>query len=172
MTTTAQRQCTVHQPRLGRLDRLNGLKEIWTRLGIYFVACPKKEEGRAGADAQTDANKTDRQDRQAQTQQTDANTTDRRNQNSQTQTKVRQDDNIRLRRTSKDTDKTTTELQRSQFAVVEDESTKHLIVDNPTHPHPLLGSSVPLSAGYLLAMHGMGRKPGRLPTAWRTTTRR
>ena len=33
-------------------------------------------------------------------------------------------------RTSKDTDETTTEQQRSQFAVVEDESTKQLIVDN------------------------------------------
>ena len=55
------------------------------------MAGPKNEEGRTGADAQTDANKTDRQDRQTQTQETDA---------------------IR------------------QFAVVEDESKKHLIVDN------------------------------------------
>ncbi len=89
------------------------------------MACLKNEEGRTGADAQTDANETDRQ-----TGQTDANTTDRCNQNSQTQTKVRQDDIVRSRRTSKDTDETTTEQQRSQFAVIEDESTKHLIVDN------------------------------------------
>jgi hypothetical protein len=34
VTTTAQQQCTVHQPQLGRLNRLNGLREIWT---IYFV---------------------------------------------------------------------------------------------------------------------------------------
>jgi hypothetical protein len=99
-------------------------------MSFFTLACPKNEEGRTGADAQTDANETDRQDRQTQTQQTDANTTDRRNQNSQTQTKVRQDDNVRSRRTSKDTDKTTsTELQRSQFAVVEDELTKHLTGD-------------------------------------------
>jgi hypothetical protein len=37
---------------------------------------------------------------------------------------------VRLRRTSKDTGETTTKQQRSQFAVVEDESTKQLIVDN------------------------------------------
>jgi hypothetical protein len=78
-------------------------------------ACPKNEEGRTGADAQTDANETDRH-----------------KQDRQTQTEVRQDDNVRSRRTSKDTDKTTTEQQRSQFAVVEDEATKQLIVGNPT----------------------------------------
>jgi hypothetical protein len=43
------------------------------------------------------------------------------------QTEVRQGDNIRLRRTSGDTDKTNTEQQRSQFAVVEDD--EQLIVD-------------------------------------------
>jgi hypothetical protein len=62
--------------------------------------------------------------RQTQTRQTDTNRTDKRNQKKQTQTEVRQDDNIRLRQTSKDTDKMTTEQQRSQFAVVEDELTK------------------------------------------------
>ena len=45
-------------------------------------------------------------------------------------TKVRQDDIVRRSRTSKNTDKTTTEQQRSQFAVLEDKSTKHLIADN------------------------------------------
>jgi hypothetical protein len=112
VTTTAQRQCTaVHQPRLGRPDQLNGLREIWTRLGIHFVACPKNEEGRTGAGAQTDANETDRheQDRQTQTQQTE------RNQNKQRKTEVRQDDNVRSRRTSKDTDETTTEQQGSHW---------------------------------------------------------
>jgi hypothetical protein len=66
--------------------------------------------------------------RQTQTGQTDANTTGRRNRNRQTQTEIRQDDNIRSSRTSKDTDETTTKQQRSQFAVVEDESTKQLII--------------------------------------------
>jgi hypothetical protein len=86
------------------------------------MACPKNEEGRTGADAQTDANETNRHkhDRHVQSDQTDAD----RSQTGQ-------------QRTSKDTDETTIEQQRSQFAVVEDESTKQLIVDNPTHPHPL-----------------------------------
>ncbi len=66
--------------------------------------------------------------RQTQIRQTDADRTGRRNWIKQTQTEVRQGDNIRLKRTSKDIDKTTTEQQRSQFAVVEDN--KQLIVDN------------------------------------------
>ncbi len=95
------------------------------------MACPKNEEGRTGAYAQTDAKMTDRQNqnRQTQTEQADAIGSNKM------QTEVRQCDNIRLRRTSEDTDKTNTEQQRSQFAVVEDD--EELIVDNPTHPHPL-----------------------------------
>ncbi len=95
------------------------------------MACPKNEEGRTGAYAQTDANTTDRQNqnRQTQTEHADAIGSNK------TQTEARQGDNIRLRRTSEDTDEMTTEQQRSQFAVVEDN--KQLIVDNPTHPHPL-----------------------------------
>ena len=119
-------------------------------LGLFLpaLACPKSEEGRTGEDAQTDAN-----------------TTDRRTQNRQTQTEVRQDDNVRSRRTSEDTDEMTTERQRSQFAVVKDEATKHLIVDNPTHPHSslpaqCLGSSAPprrrLPPGH--AQHGAETK--------------
>ena len=95
------------------------------------MACPKNEEGRTGAYAQTDANTTDRQNQNRQTQAEQADAIG----SNKTQTEVRQGDNIRLRRTSKDTDETTTEQQRSQFAVVEDD--EQLIVDNPTHPHPL-----------------------------------
>jgi hypothetical protein len=88
------------------------------------LACPKNEEGRTGAYAQTDANTTDRQNqnRQTQTEQADAIGSNK------TQTEVRQGDNIRWIRTSEDTNKTTTEQQRSQFAVVEDD--EQLIVDN------------------------------------------
>jgi hypothetical protein len=86
-----------------------------------------EERGRPDRRRRTDRRE---QDRQTQTGQTDASTTGRRNWNRQTQTEVRQDDSIRSRRKSKDTDKTTTEQQRSQFAVVEDKSTKQLIVDN------------------------------------------
>ena len=32
---------TERRPLRSRLIRLNGLGEIWTRLGIYFVGCPK-----------------------------------------------------------------------------------------------------------------------------------
>ena len=51
---------------------------------LLTLACPKNEEGRTGADAQTDANRTDRpeQDRQTQTRQADAIRTDRRRQKS------------------------------------------------------------------------------------------
>ncbi len=86
-----------------------------------------EERGRPDRRRRTDRRK---HDRQTQSEQTDANRTGRRNRIRQMQTEVRQDDNIRSRRTSKGTDKTTTKQQRSQFAVVEDESTKQLIVDN------------------------------------------
>jgi len=41
------------KPLGGRLIRLNGLREMRTRLGIYFVACPKFGKGRAVAVRQT-----------------------------------------------------------------------------------------------------------------------
>jgi hypothetical protein len=47
--------------------------------------------------------------RQTESEQTDADRTGRRNRIKQTQTEVRQGDNIRLRRTSEDTDETNTE---------------------------------------------------------------
>jgi hypothetical protein len=90
------------------------------------MECPKNEEGRTGAYAQTDANTTDRQTQTEQADEIGSN---------KTQTEVRQGDNIRLIRTREDTDKTTTKQQQSQFAVVEDD--EQLIVDNLTHPHPL-----------------------------------
>ena len=55
------------------------------------MACPKNEEGRTGADAQTDANETDRQDRQTQTQQTDAIGKARRRQKSDKMITIGQD---------------------------------------------------------------------------------
>jgi hypothetical protein len=55
------------------------------------LACPKNEEDQTGADAQTDANKTDRQDRQKQTQQADAIRTVRRRQKSDKMTTLGQD---------------------------------------------------------------------------------
>ena len=84
-----------------------------------------EERGRPDRRIRTDRRK---YDRQTESEQTDADRTGRRNRIKQTQTEVRQADNIRLRWTSKDTDKTTTEQQRSQFAVVEDD--EQLIVDN------------------------------------------
>ena len=95
-------------------DGIDKLFPKGARFGVA-LACPKNEEGRTGADAQTDANETNRHkhDRHVQSDQTDAD----RSQTGQ-------------QRTSKDTDESTTEQQRSQFAVVEDESTKQLIVDN------------------------------------------
>jgi hypothetical protein len=39
---------------------------------LLTLACPKNEEGRTGADAQTDANETNIHDRQTQPDQTDA----------------------------------------------------------------------------------------------------
>ncbi len=84
-----------------------------------------EERGRPDRRIRTDRRK---YDRQTKSEQKDADRTGRRNRIKQTQTEVRQGDNIRLRRTGEDTDKTTTEQQRSQFAVVEDD--KQLIVDN------------------------------------------
>ncbi len=81
-----------------------------------FMACPKNKEGRTGAYAQTDANTTDRR---RQNRQTQSDQTRRRQKSDKVKT-------TGLRRTSKDTDKTNNEQQRSQFAVVEDdESTNH-----------------------------------------------
>jgi hypothetical protein len=83
-----------------------------------------EERGRLDRRIRTDRCK---YDRQTESKQTDADRTGRRNRIKQTQTEVRQGDNIRLRWTSEDTDKTTTEQQRSQFAVVKDD--EQLIVD-------------------------------------------
>jgi hypothetical protein len=60
--------------------------------GGFSLACPKNEEGRTGAYAQTDANTTDRQNqnRQTQAEQTDAIGSNK------TQTEVRQGDNNRI----------------------------------------------------------------------------
>ena len=82
----------------------------------------KNEEGRTGAYAQTDANTTDRQNqnRQTQAEQADAIGSTRRRQKSDKVTTTG------LRWTSEDTDETNNEQQRSQFAVVgDDESTNH-----------------------------------------------
>jgi hypothetical protein len=91
-----------------------------------------RKAGQAQTHRQTQTRQTDtiRTDRHNQNRQTQTGRTGRRNRIRQTPTEVRQDVNTRSRQTSKDTDKTTTKQQRSQFAVVEDESMKQLIVDN------------------------------------------
>ena len=71
------------------------------------MACPKNEEGRTGADAQTDENTTDRRRRKHDSQaQTDAITTDRQNQNRRSQTG--QSDAIGSNRSRQKSDKVTT----------------------------------------------------------------
>jgi hypothetical protein len=56
------------------------------------LACPKNEEGRTGAYAQTDANTTDRQNQNRQTQAEQADAIG----SNETQTEVRQGDNNRI----------------------------------------------------------------------------
>ena len=117
--------------------------------------------------------RTDRRKRDRQTGQTDANTTDRRNQSSQTQTKVRQDDNVRLRRTSKDTDETTTEQQRSQFAVVEDKSTKHLIVEGESTKHLIVDNlAATTDTNHTMPADNIDESPMTVTRTWEEVFRR
>jgi hypothetical protein len=83
----------IHRTRVIHLYKADYIytKIFYTCLS-YVLACPKNEEGRTGAYAQTDANTTDRQNqnRQTQTEQADAIRSNK------TQTEVRQSDNNRI----------------------------------------------------------------------------
>ena len=82
-----RKNVTVQALRILKHRRLSARCSKWIvskYMHTYRMAWPKNEEGRTGADAQTDANRTDRhkQDRQTQAQQADAIGTDRRRQKS------------------------------------------------------------------------------------------
>ena len=139
------RRYTERRSLRSQLIRLNRLREIWTRLGIYFVACR-----RIGKDGQA-------------TYQTD-------------EKQRPKSDTPKRARTGKRTDRRTTQRKaRYELLTMRTNSNwQDTTLVHPTHPHLLswtrcLGSPASLwDAGYLLAMHSMGRKPGRPTTTRRT----